>query len=100
MANIGKFSKTEDGYTGEIHTYAINTRARILPADQRGNDAAPDWRVHANGAEIGAAWTKEGKDSGKPYLSVKLDDPSFPAEIRASLFQTDTPDEWELVWTR
>jgi uncharacterized protein (DUF736 family) len=32
-------------------------------------------------AEFGAAWKKTVRDSDCEYLSVKLDDPSFPAPI-------------------
>jgi len=37
-------------------------------------------------AETGAAW-KKTSDGGREYLSVKLDDPSFPAPIYASLVE-------------
>ncbi|MER9420088.1 DUF736 domain-containing protein, partial [Mesorhizobium sp. M0306] len=31
---------------------------------------------------------------------VKLDDPSFPAPIYASLVETDTDGEFSLIWSR
>ena len=38
--------------------------------------------------ELGAAWKKTSKE-GRPYTSVKLDDPSFPAPVYASLVEAD-----------
>ena len=35
-------------------------------------------------ADIGAAWKKTSRE-GRDYISVKLDDPSFPAAIYATL---------------
>jgi uncharacterized protein (DUF736 family) len=35
-------------------------------------------------ADIGAAWKKTSR-KGRDYISVKLDDPSFPAAIYATL---------------
>ena len=47
---------------------------------------------------MGAAWEKTSQDK-RPYLSVKLDDPSFTAPIFAQLF-TGEGDEYDLVWSR
>lgn len=103
MSAIGKFTKTADGYTGSIKTLAFSTKAVILPIG-RDNDRAPDWRVYSevNGPEIGAAWSMTSRDGKTEYLSVRLDDPSFAAPLRATLFQTKggKPDEYELIWSR
>ena len=48
-------------------------------------------------AEIGAAWSKRSEE-GRDYLSLKLDDPSFPAPIYANLFKGET--DYTLVWSR
>jgi uncharacterized protein (DUF736 family) len=102
MSIIGDFAKTEDGYTGTIRTLTIVTRARILPSDRSGNDKAPDWRVYVGEVEIGAGWTTRPKDpAGREYINLKLDDPSFPAPIRANLFEKKGhPGEHELIWSR
>ncbi|MBP8235273.1 MAG: DUF736 family protein, partial [Rhizorhabdus sp.] len=34
------------------------------------------------------------------YISVKLDDPSFPAPIYATLSETETTGEHALIWSR
>ena len=49
------------------------------------------FRILTGTTEFGAAWEKKS-DKGNYYLSVKLDDPSFPAPIYASLVADgDTP---------
>ena len=64
--------------------------------DPSGN--APSHRVFIGDIEVGAAWEKQAQDK-RPYLSVKLDDPSFTAPIFAQLF-TGEGDEHDLVWSR
>jgi uncharacterized protein (DUF736 family) len=82
MATIGTFTKTENGgFTGTVTTLALHVKARISPAE-KANDKAPDFRVFAGPTEFGAAWKKKSNE-GREYLSVKLDDPSFPAPIYA-----------------
>ena len=47
--------------------------------------------------KFGAAWKKTSREN-RDYLSVKLDDPSFPAPIYASL--VDAEDGYSLIWSR
>jgi len=49
-------------------------------------------------ADFGAAWKKTARETQREYLSVKLDDPSFPAPIYANLFKGET--DYTLVWSR
>lgn len=37
---------------------------------------------------------------GREYLSVKLDDPSFPSPIYASLVEVEGEDGLSLIWSR
>ena len=99
MATIGSFTAVADGYTGTIRTLTVNVKANIVANDQKTNDNAPDFRVYAGRAELGAAW-KAQTNGEKPrdYLSVQLDDPSFPEPIRAALFEEDGVAY--LVWNR
>jgi uncharacterized protein (DUF736 family) len=62
------------------------------------NKNGPDYRIFAGATEFGAAWKKRS-DKGNDYLSVKLDDPSFPAPIFASLVETEG-EELALIWSR
>ena len=98
MATIGTFTKSENGYTGAVKTLALNVKARIAPADKT-NDKAPDFRVFAGQTEFGAAWKKRSSE-GREYLSVKLDDPSFPAPIYASLVEVEGEEGLSLIWSR
>ena len=75
MSTIGTFSKQEDGFNGTLHTLAFNVKVKIVPITKN-KDKGPDYRVLAGAMEIGAAWKRQSK-ANKPYLSVKLDDPSF-----------------------
>ena len=36
----------------------------------------------------------------RPYISVKLDDPSLPAPIYASLHEDDEAGQFSMIWTR
>lgn len=99
MAQIGTFKRSDDGiFAGTIRTLNINVKAVIKPA-AKDSERAPDYRVSANGVELGAAWSKTAKDSGTEYLSIKIDDPSFPAPIYATLIQGDQ-GEHKLIWSR
>ena len=96
MATIGTFTKTERGYTGDIQTLTIKAKVALTPVTS-GGDTAPDYRVTAGTAEIGAAWIRTS-EAGNSYLAIKLDDPSFPAPIYANL--VDRNGKQVLIWTR
>jgi uncharacterized protein (DUF736 family) len=84
MATIGTFTAADNGYTGSVKTLTLNVKARFV-ATEKENDKAPDYRIEAGSIEFGAAWEKTARESDREYLSVRLDDPSFPAPIYASL---------------
>jgi uncharacterized protein (DUF736 family) len=69
-------------------------------ASGTGNDKAPDYRIFAGATEFGAAWKKTARDSDREYLSVKLDDPSFPAPVYASLVRVEGEEDYSLIWSR
>lgn len=97
MAIIGTFTKQDGGaFSGSLATLTVKAKVTIAPVEKSG-EKAPDFRIYAGTAEIGAAWSATSKE-GKPYLSVKLDDPSFPAPILCRLVETEKGHA--LVWTR
>lgn len=99
MATIGSFKKSENGdYAGAVKTLTLNVKARITPVEKT-NDKAPDFRIYAGRTEFGAAWKKTSNE-GHEYLSVKLDDPSFPLPIYASLVEVEGEDGLALIWSR
>ena len=96
MAIIGTFTKNDTGYQGNLATLTLKAKLTITAIDKTG-EKAPDFRVYAGNTEVGAAWSSTSKE-GKPYLSVKIDDPSFSAAILARLIENDKG--FALVWNR
>ena len=97
--NLGTFEKLDDdAFTGTVNTLMFQARVRIAPNDRKKADSQPDYRVYAGNAEIGAGWTKTSQQTGRPYISVKLDDPSFAAPIFAALVQTEEGGH-QLIWS-
>ena len=64
-------------------------------------DAGADYSIRHEGieSEIGAAWAKD-KD-GKPFWSVRLNDPFLARPVNCALFHSDKEDGvFNLVWNR
>ncbi len=88
MANIGTFTADKDGYTGTIRTLTLNVKVKLVPNDKGSSENAPDFRLQAASHDIGAAW-KKTSEAGREYLSVTLDDPTFPATVYARLIEEE-----------
>jgi uncharacterized protein (DUF736 family) len=98
MTTIGTFTSDENGgFIGSIATLAIKAKAAIKP-NIKTAAKAPDYRIYASGVEIGAAWSKK-TEADKPYLSIKLDDPSFPDAIFCRLVGREDGSH-AMVWSR
>jgi uncharacterized protein (DUF736 family) len=98
MANIGTFTAQSNGFTGTVRTLTLNVKVSFVPNDKT-SENAPDFRIQArSGYDIGAAWKKVSQ-AERPYLSVTLDDPSFPRTIYARLLE-DEDGTHNLVWSR
>jgi hypothetical protein len=67
-----------------------------VPNDKGDNEKAPDFRLQAAGHDIGAAW-KKTSEAGREYISVTLDDPSFPATVYARLIEGERHARPDLV---
>ena len=98
MANIGTFTADKDGFAGTLRTLTLNVKAKLVPNDKGDNEHAPDYRLQAGGLEVGAAWKKVSK-AERPYISVTLDDPSFPATVYARLIEGEDGTR-DLIWSR
>lgn len=99
MATIGTFTANSKGeIVGVIKTLTLNTKASFRAAEKEG-EKSPDFRISAGDMDIGAAWKKTSRE-GRAYISVKLDDPSFPAPVYATLSETETASEYTLIWSR
>jgi len=103
MANIGTSTSTSTGtgtgFQGSIRAIALNVKARLVRIENP-SDKGPHFRIFAAaGVELGAAWQKVSNE-GRDYLPVKLDDPSFPAPICATLIEVKGEDGLQLIWSR
>lgn len=99
MTTIGTFTQANGAYTGTIKTLSLNVRsADFRPNTDKSDDKTPDYRIFSGAIEFGAAW-KRTSQQNRAYLSVKLDDPSFPAPIYASLVEVEDGSH-SLVWSR
>lgn len=100
MAQIGTFTRNDDGFFGNVSTLTLDAKLAILPAEKSDAENAPDHRVFCEGMEIGAAWDRTGEKAGA-YLYVTIDDPSFTQPIHANLFQSGVErSAWALHWGR
>ena len=101
MAIIGTFTRSGSDFTGRIETLTLSVPAKIR-AVEKDSDKAPDFRVYAGKTEfeIGAAWQKTAKDTERDYLAVKVDDPSFPNPIYATLVEVHGQEGLQLIWSR
>ncbi|WP_316235371.1 MULTISPECIES: DUF736 domain-containing protein [unclassified Bradyrhizobium] len=82
-----------------IKTLSLSIKVKFV-ASKKGNDKTPDYHIFAGSTGFGAAWKKTARDADREYLSVKLDDPSFPGPIYASLVRVDADDSFTLIWSR
>lgn len=103
MPAIGYVNKLDDGsYRGTLRTLSISAALKIIPnKDKKPDSDQPDYRVYANGAEIGAAWIRKNKDSGD-YVSVSISAPEFgPRKLFANLGRaagSESDDEFAVIW--
>lgn len=74
MATIGTFTKSDNGFIGAVKTLTLNVKAKLVPAEGE-TERGPDFRIFAGATEFGAAWKKTARETGREYLSVKLDEP-------------------------
>ena len=98
MANIGTFIAEKDSFTGQLRTLNLNVKVKLIPNDKGDNESAPNFRVQAASYDIGALW-KKTSEVGWKYLSVILDDHSFPATVYAWLIEGENVTH-DLIWSR
>jgi uncharacterized protein (DUF736 family) len=99
MATIGTFTKTDNGFIGQVKTLTLSVKAKLVVAEGE-SERGPDFRIFAGATELGAAWKKTARETGREYISVKLDDPSFPAPIYATLIEAEDGKSRALIWSR
>ena len=91
---IGNFKTQGEGYAGTLTTLTHRGELVFEPKTK-----GADYQVTLDGTEVGAAWKKTGRESGKAYLSVKLDSPFLPAPVNCALM-AQSDGSHILVWSR
>ena len=91
---IGKFTRSGNVFIGKLVTLTVAQALKLEPAER-----GADYEVAMDGFPVGAAWKKTAKDTGKAYLSVKLDSPFLPAAVNGALLEQDDGTHI-LVWNR
>jgi len=100
MATIGTFTLDRDGsLNGQIKTLNLSAKVSLYPVESD-KEGAPAYRLYAGAVELGAAWAKTAKESGREYHQVRLDDPSFAAPIFANLVENEDSGSFALIWNR
>jgi uncharacterized protein (DUF736 family) len=101
MAIIGTFTRGADGkFSGNLRTLTLTAKLQFAAEANKSKDNAPDYRVYLGTVEVGAAWKRTAKESGRDYWSVKLDDPAFAAPLYASLVEAEDGKVFNLLWSR
>jgi uncharacterized protein (DUF736 family) len=101
MAIIGTFTRSTDGkFSGTLKTLTLNAKLQFAAETGKTRDNAPDFRIFLGTIEVGAAWQKTAKESGRVYWSVKLDDPTFTMPLYASLVESEDGKIFNLLWSR
>ena len=102
-------NEKDAGFRGKLRTLALKLKVELQPNDDRRGQDSPDFIVYAEAdgdlIRIGAAWQKtvqaRGPNSGRKFLSITCDDPSFPAPVNVAAFEPDAPGlPWVVTWNR
>ena len=103
----GQFSTLDFGLDLELHAIEENWDKGKMPvatADGAGRPAYDVFGAGRSGAvKLGAAWVKtikRGQNEGQKFLTMSLDDPSFPAVLNLSAFPGRVKGEFDLKWER
>ena len=101
--SIGYVTKQKDGsFKGILKTLNVRQPIAIIPNTAKAHDKQPDYRVYSRGVALGAAWTKQGKTSGKPYVSLRLQAPALgPQKVYANLGRAagqSDDDAFAIIW--
>ncbi len=102
MSAIGYVTRNGDGFKGQLRTLSIRTPVEIVPNSRKASEHQPDYRVFADGAEVGAGWIRRSETSGNDYVSLSLAAPEFgPRRLYANLGRAagqDDDDAFAIIW--
>lgn len=78
MATIALLTKQKDGgFSGTLILPSLDGKKIVFTPVEKQTDKGPVYRVTIGSFEAGAAWKKTSK-AGNAYVSVKLNESSFP----------------------
>ncbi|QNA82952.1 DUF736 domain-containing protein [Sphingomonas sp. So64.6b] len=102
MAAIGYVTRNDDGsFKGQLKTLSIRADIEIVANRSKAADSQPDYRVLADGVEIGAGWMRRSETSGRDYVSLSLAAPEFgPRRLYANLGRAagEADDRFAVIW--
>lgn len=111
MADCGNLLPNDGnpGFRGSIRTLSHKLKIELAQNEEKRGQESPDFLVYASVdgdmVEIGAAWQRQvqarGANNGRRFLSITLDDPSFPAPLNVAAFEPDSEGlPWPITWNR
>ena len=102
MSAIGYVTRSGEGFKGQLKTLSIRTDVEIVPNVRKAHDRQPDYRVMANGVEVGAGWNRRSETTGNDYVSLSLAAPEFgPRRLYANLGRGAGQDDdyaFAIIW--
>ena len=102
MSAIGYVTRSGEGFKGQLKTLSIRTDVEIVPNVRKAHDRQPDYRVMANGVEVGAGWNRRSETTGNDYVSLSLAAPEFgPRRLYANLGRAagqDDDEAFAVIW--
>ncbi|MDB5581949.1 MAG: hypothetical protein JWR80_7125 [Bradyrhizobium sp.] len=102
MPAIGYVTKTATGFKGQLRTISIRADLEIVANRSKTTDKQPDYRVFADGSEVGGGWIKTGERSGNDYVSLSMAAPEFGSKtLYANLGRAagqDDEDTFAVLW--
>ena len=106
MASIGTLKQVkENKFEGRL---LFATFRQPIPVSMhrvnKVSDNAPDFRMIAkNGTEVGAAWIKQNKQTGKEYISVSISIPELNSVVYGTLGKMSEQNDdslFSIIWNQ
>ncbi len=100
---LGYVTQNENGNYEGILAMGINERIKIIPNEPKTpKSREPDYRIFGKTlGEVGGAWNRTGKTSGKDYVSITFVHPNISAsKLYANLGQNagGEDNEFAMLW--
>ena len=98
---IGQLIEQQDGsMSGYICTLHLNINFNLEKnPDRNQSDKSPGYIITAGKVDLGAAWVNTSSRTGEVYMSLEMDDMSFPDKLKCAAFKNQD-NTWRIVWDR